>query len=223
MKRQEHNQYILHDDCAECFCYNLRNEFVCSFFIDIEDLEKCKLHRWFVKYGKGNYRNIVTDINNQRVALHRYLLDYYGKNQIDHIDRNPLNNRKNNLRVVTVVENNANKNGKNIQKYPNGKYKCLFVRYGKTFYLGYYNTEEEAQEAKKKKIEEIEKNKEYYLNEYKKLTKEKSKGVSYTPSGKWRAGVTKNGKQIKIGLFDTASEAKAAREQYLFRLSQEGL
>lgn len=49
MLRKNHNEYIIHDDYAEGKVYNLKDEYVGSFIISIEDIEKCKKHRWFFK------------------------------------------------------------------------------------------------------------------------------------------------------------------------------
>lgn len=188
-----------------------------SFIIDTEDLELCKKHRWWFSKHK-NYSKVMTSINDKQILLARYLLNYNGNLQIDHINRNPLDNRRKNLRIASPVENNANKDGKNTQLYPNGKYKCYFIRYGQYFYLGYFNSKEEAMEAKRKKLTEIEANKDYYLSEYKKMTGDKIKGVTITPSGKWRADIIHNGKHTRIGTYNTKEEAAIAREEYLRKI-----
>ena len=220
MKRQEHNQYVLHSDYAECFVYSLNHKLNGSFIIDLDDVDKCKEHRWYLKKDKNKFVAVVTDIDNKRIYLHRYLLEYYEDKQIDHINRNPLDNRKYNLRIVSCLENNANKNGKNLQQYPHGKYKCLFTRYGKQFYLGYFNTKEEANKAKQEKLKEIEENKEYYIKLFNEESAESSLGVTHIPSGKWRADVIRNGNRIRIGTFNTAAEAKQARDLFIASLQQ---
>lgn len=116
------------------------------------------------------------------------------------------------------VENNANKNGKNLQQYKNGKFKCVFIRYGIQFYLGYFNTKEEAVKAKKEKLKEIERDKHLYMKNYSDIIKLQTKGVYHTPSGKWRADVIYNGKQHRIGTFNSPEEAKAAREDFIRNL-----
>lgn len=68
----------------------------------------------------------------------------------DHIDRNKLNNRRENLRIVSVTENARNKDYSNCKYYikiPRGKYKAQYYNNGKTIYLGLFKTPEEARAA----------------------------------------------------------------------------
>jgi hypothetical protein len=78
------------------------------------------------------------------------------KEQIDHIDRDKLNNRWENLRAASISQNGANKSSK-----PNSSSKYLGVYWskkykrwgagirknGKRFFLGYYTCETEAARA----------------------------------------------------------------------------
>lgn len=88
--------------------------------IDKEDL-------WVLDKGRlrktvGNYWKIR--INNKLYTLHRYLLgiieiDKFHHLQIDHINQNPCDNRKENLRITTEVGNKANKNSKGYSFHKN--------------------------------------------------------------------------------------------------------
>ena len=80
-----------------------------KFFIDTEDLEKVLKICW-VERGNGYLcgKNMETG---KVVLLHRYLLDL-GKNDkrmVDHVNRNPKDNRKSNLRICTCAQNSMNK------------------------------------------------------------------------------------------------------------------
>jgi hypothetical protein len=80
--------------------------------IDIEDYERVALFRWyrnkegypFIAYARGTDRKTT--------YLHAYVLGRENGTddglQVDHIDRDPLNARKANLRLVTKEENMAN-------------------------------------------------------------------------------------------------------------------
>lgn len=78
--------------------------------IDAEDAEKVLLHKW--AYGKGGIRKkgfllYVGEINTG-MRLHRYLLNAPRTMHVDHIDGDPLNNRRSNLRIATNTENCRN-------------------------------------------------------------------------------------------------------------------
>lgn len=79
--------------------------------------------------------------------------------EIDHIDQNKMNNRIENLRVVSASENMHNRGLRrdNSSGYPgvywskrHKKYKAQIRINNKKIYLGYYNTAEEAFEAYKR-------------------------------------------------------------------------
>lgn len=54
-----------------------------------------------IKYFYNLNGNVSAHINDKVKLLHRYLLNYDRKDVIDHINNNPLDNRKCNLRIVT--------------------------------------------------------------------------------------------------------------------------
>ncbi len=74
------------------------------FILDAENYEKTKSHTW--RYT-GKY--ISTNINCKTVFLHRLIIDVPEGREIDHINGNPMDNRKSNLRLCTRSENQSNK------------------------------------------------------------------------------------------------------------------
>lgn len=79
----------------------------------------------------------------------------YSKGEVcDHINRNKLDNRRENLRIVSVSENNWNKERKCEFKYTTrhkcGKYQAQFSLNGRTVYVGLFSTPEEAVAARTK-------------------------------------------------------------------------
>ena len=89
-----------------------------------------------------------------RLVLQTFKKDFKNELQTDHIDRNPLNNRLDNLRQCTHSENHynvlyKNKTGlKGVRKrkrpYP---FYAQIKHLGKSIYLGQFKTAEEAAKA----------------------------------------------------------------------------
>lgn len=77
-----------------------------SFIIDERDAAFVLSHKWYGVESRGT-RYVKTGKNER---LHRLLLCVVHKNLIvDHINGNGLDNRRSNLRVVSVAENVANR------------------------------------------------------------------------------------------------------------------
>jgi hypothetical protein len=91
--------------------------------------------------------------NSKTIYLHRFIL---GVNKdcdlvVDHINRNPLDNRSENLRLITKAENAINKISKGYTFHKKtGKWNTKIKRGNKISSLGLYKTEEEAYEVYKK-------------------------------------------------------------------------
>lgn len=97
-------------------------------------------------------------INGQPIQVHRVIwFMLYGEwsDMIDHKDGNPLNNRKDNLRLATATQNARNrklgsdsKTGfKGVNQIPNGKYRARIWINGSNKNLGTFDIAEEAAEA----------------------------------------------------------------------------
>lgn len=143
-----------------------RNGDVLNTFIDTEDLEKVNSFQgsWYANFNQktknfyvvGNFRK--PDGKYTLIGLHRFIMDPPDDKFVDHIDRNTLNNKKTNLRIVTLAENNQNfriqRNNKSGERgvYWNKQYKKWEARVkcnGKFIYLGRYDTLDEAAMAAK--------------------------------------------------------------------------
>lgn len=77
--------------------------------IDLSDLEKAQSIKGTWHANKLNYvRGYDGSDGYNRVILHRFILDAPKGYHVDHINHNPLDNTRANLRVVTQAENYQN-------------------------------------------------------------------------------------------------------------------
>lgn len=102
------NDYKIIDGIAYFNLYNQKNEKIGEFFIDLDDIEKVKYHKWRIAHG-----HVVTgqpSLGQQKELSHIILnLEKLENKVVDHIDGNPFNNTKANLRICTQKENVINK------------------------------------------------------------------------------------------------------------------
>ena len=144
------NEIVIHDDYAEIILLNIKSEEIGRALIDLEDIDKVKKYRWCLHNGYAK--------NNDIGVLHRFIISCPEGMEVDHINRNRLDNRKSNLRVVTHQQNNMNKGvtKSNTSGYPGvywyknrNKWQVgIKVNY-KQIFLGYFNDLEEAIEIRK--------------------------------------------------------------------------
>lgn len=73
--------------------------------IDLSDVDAVQKHQWYFSSGYA----ITNTPNNGRLYLHRFLLQPSNKQLVDHINRDKLDNRKNNLRICKSSDNNHNR------------------------------------------------------------------------------------------------------------------
>lgn len=93
------NKYILTDEVCKCI---LSNGEECLF--DREDYPKIAQYKW----SKHSSNYVYSIINGHGAAFHRLIVDCPEGMVVDHINRNPLDNRKCNLRICTPLQNSWN-------------------------------------------------------------------------------------------------------------------
>jgi hypothetical protein len=104
---------------------------------------------WYI--GHNGY--LQTKNNGKVLRYHSMIMDCPRGMVVDHINRNPYDNRKSNLRVCTQESNSRNKGPlkgkyKGVSWAEHTKRYRATVRFnGKQKHLGYYETEEEAAKA----------------------------------------------------------------------------
>lgn len=111
------------------------------FTIDTAMIKKIELYTWRIEDRSNGYHAVVSGIfrNGKKIAfsLSRFLLDFPVGKHVDHIDRNPLNNRLSNLRVVSALENSQNATKHNRQT--TSKYKGVCFHKSKKLWFAYIN------------------------------------------------------------------------------------
>lgn len=127
-----------------------------EFLLDLEDYNKVKDYCWHVNkrgYVVANSRNG----SNRVVWMHRIITNASDRDIVDHINWNRQDNRKSNLRIATKSQNNINikKRSNNTSGYTGvsrikrtGKYRSSISIGGNKYYLGDYDTLEEAVNAR---------------------------------------------------------------------------
>lgn len=144
----ESNSEIVHFNL-----YNQKNELVDDFIVDKEDIEKVKYHKWRLSHG-----HVVTGLpakGTQRDLAH-VILGFDARKSdlvVDHINGNPLDDRKINLRICAQGQNCCNRSfvSNNTSGFIGVSYRKDRTSYdpeiriqGKRCHLGYCCTLKEA-------------------------------------------------------------------------------
>lgn len=139
---------------------NTNNYFVC----DSDDWIKFKDYTWF-ESERGYSR--ASNKNGKFIFFHDMVMNFSPSNDIvcDHIDRNRLNNKKSNLRIVNRQCNSINRS---IHKNNTSGFVGVYFANGKWTvyiskkYIGSFSTFEEAVSARMKAEREYFKGMKYY-------------------------------------------------------------
>jgi hypothetical protein len=133
------------------YLYNKTN-LINQAIIDKTDYDKVKKYIWWQR--KDNY--VLADTEFGRIRLHRLITGAKEGEEVDHIDLNPLNNRRSNLRVCTKQNNSFNRTSyknsksgiKGVWYSPANECWCSQITYqNKRVCLGSFSNPVEAAEA----------------------------------------------------------------------------
>ncbi len=129
--------------------------------LDKEDFKKYKSYRFYLKkdgycliYKKG-----IGTLN-----FHRTVTNCPKGLTVDHINRNPFDNRKTNLRICTLKQNGANQSistrnksgfkGVHWCKHKN-RWRSIIITGGKRYHVGYFSDKIEAAKRYNEKAKEL--------------------------------------------------------------------
>ena len=114
-----------------------------------------KNKKWWVHRGKKTFY-AITLIDGKPTLMHRFLLksDCLGKS-VDHKNGNGLDNRRENIRVCTALQNNMNRSAfknnsvgiKGVCVTGSGRYMARITIKSRCIYIGTFNTNEDAAAA----------------------------------------------------------------------------
>jgi hypothetical protein len=159
-KQRKLNNYEELEDCYICHTDNGDFYFDKSDYSYINNIHRC----WYIH--KTGY--VLVKLNGVEVRLQNYLMHPPEGHMVDHIDGNPLNNRRSNLRICKEIDNAKNKktptnNTSGVKGVSwNNKMEQWCARIGynnERILLGYFNNFDEA--VKTRKEAEIEYHKEF--------------------------------------------------------------
>lgn len=133
--------------------------------VDDDDFDRLNKHKWFAG-GKGSFYAKRAYPRGSTIWMHREIIGDNTVYEVDHINHNTLDNRKENLRYVTRTQNRQNLSGSYSSsktkvrgvcwKKQISKYVAQITVNKKKMHLGYFSTIEEAKTAY------IEANKRYF-------------------------------------------------------------
>jgi hypothetical protein len=86
---------------AYIILYNIKHQEIAKAIIDLEDIDNIKGYKWCLTNENRVYNS------KNKIFLHNLIMNSKG---IDHINGNPLDNKKSNLRLATPSQNNMNNN-----------------------------------------------------------------------------------------------------------------
>lgn len=127
--------------------------------IDTEDVEKVLPHSWCCIPKAHNEFRVCTRTKKKVVYLHRLLLGAPQSLEVDHINGNSLDNRKDNLRLATHRQNLKNLRTKSeykgVRRHSKTSWAANIWCDYKKFYLGVFPTAELAAIAYNNKAIEL--------------------------------------------------------------------
>lgn len=101
--------------------------------VDDEDFKNLNKHKWYEDSDGYAVRGIRPSPRGKQTLekMHRVIINAKPKSIVDHINRKKLDNQKNNLRVVSALENCYNRSPSKKKKHSKFKGICFVPKIGK--------------------------------------------------------------------------------------------
>lgn len=147
------NEIFIYGEYVELALYDINSTEIARTILNKEDLCKVVERKW---YFSGGY--VVSDTVKRGELMHRIITSCPDGMIVDHVNRNPLDNRRENLRVCTQRENVFNSGIRSDNKTGHTgvifrKREKLWFSYisidGKQVSLGYHKTKKQAIKARR--------------------------------------------------------------------------
>lgn len=157
--RSNPNDIIIHEGYAEMILRDMYGNETARAKLDTEDIETAKKYKWSL-HSNGYVRCLHAG---KTKYLHRIVMGAIDKEEIDHINLDKLDNRKDNLRKCEHHQNCFNRKSeyRGIVKVKNRRltkpYCARIAVKGETIHLGYFKTYEEALDIRMKAEEKYHK------------------------------------------------------------------
>ena len=137
---------IIHDkDCSYMVLYDLNQNETARVSIDASDVERIIAYKWSL----NDHGYVRTMVRRKTLYLHRMILGAIKGEEVDHKDRNKLNNTRANLRIVEHYINMHNRDcGTNVFMITERKlskpFRAMLNVNKERIWIGYFKTKEEA-------------------------------------------------------------------------------
>lgn len=115
--------------------------------IDDGDFEVVNSHKWWLTKGGYAYTQVWMNKKKNTILMHRLIMQPKNGKEIDHINHDILDNRRDNLRLCTRTQNNINRKSKNKTRgirWTRNAWQAEIKNSGVYKYLGRYKNKEDA-------------------------------------------------------------------------------